>query len=1018
MRQAGPTVAHGNSKPRNCHITRPILTAAENKPIECYAISINSAGTKMALGGLDGQVKVWDIEQILRTQNAPEAGELETLTRRMDDPLERPLASMSRHNGVVTSVKFLPDGRFLASGSDDKIVLIWEKDDDGVRPKQFGDADADLEHWTVRKRLVAHDNDVQDICWLPDGLLLLTVGLDRSIIIWNGATFERIKRYDIHQSMVKGVVFDPANKFFATASDDRTVRVFRYYRKLNDTLASGYEFQMEQVVVDAFRKSPLTSYFRRMSWSPDGQHIAVPNAMNGPVSAVAIINRGNWACDVSLIGHEAPLEVCLFAPRLFSVGDTQSAVLASAGQDRTLAVWSTALTKPLVVAHDIAQKSVTDAAWTPDARALFLSSLDGLISVVLFEENELGVPCSDAAVSSQLVRYGGDRDSATMAEGIEQLRLEALAPDLKRANQREGKAAVLDTLAGVEAPSGSFSVLNHSFGTGASGASSTAGDVVESTALQKHDGGFGTQHQPGTENALVSGISAHQSLAARLSNGSDSPGFLDSSTERLPEPKTPQQPKAPALSSTPLELSALPKQKLSKVVIKNGRKRVAPTLVSGGTSVVSQQISKPKLFHTTKVSTPSYTLSRLGVQTAVHGLRLRTVNQETNGEDNDNEDMGYDDTTQATGGFRQRLKKYRRSVMAAKYPTPLKMVSDLPEVLFANQAVMQRSLARLVQPRDLVSLDLELINTAALESLDETLYFRVFARAVKHLKQEASFTEAKPEDAAANSPNPADLANGEPRQVTSIVEVRNGPAWPDADESVRIDFEQRTDFQDPTQVIVTTDDQSSEKSYVLYFPYRIQRVVPLFAGAQLAMYALISFDGTTQLIHAETGTFVTPAVELGGNVVAYRHRGPFFLMLTSMGDLFCWRLRAFGVEKVVSGVSIASVLNMAPCTDLEQNSVVDLDVDEATGAPSVIIDPSNCAFTYSCDLQVWVKTVDPWYFLAGDAEELPKRRAVALTHGWLQQRVQKGEAVSYNFTAESAELKSVMERRLREMVSF
>lgn len=348
------------------------------------------------------------------------------------ESLRRPMCSMSRHNGVVTCVKFSPDGRFLASGSDDKIILIWEKDEEqSNRHRQFGELEADLEHWTVRKRLVAHENDIQDICWSPDGSLLVTVGLDRLIIIWNGTTFERIKRYDIHQSMVKGIVFDPANKFFATASDDRTVRIFRYHKKLNE---SNYEFQIEAVVIEPFKKSPLTSYFRRMSWSPDGQHIAVPNATNGPVTSISIINRGNWATDISLIGHEAPSEVCSFSPRLFKVKgsdnddtDNFTTILATGGQDRTLAIWSTCNSKPLVVASDIVQSSITDICWAQNGETLYFSSLDGSITCIVLEKNELGEVVSADINDLQLHRFGADRESLTFPESVEQLTLEKKA---------------------------------------------------------------------------------------------------------------------------------------------------------------------------------------------------------------------------------------------------------------------------------------------------------------------------------------------------------------------------------------------------------------------------------------------------------------------------------------------------------------------------------------------------------------------------------------------------------------
>ena len=36
------------------------------------------------------------------------------------------IATFEGHNNTVTSVLFTPDGRFLASGSDDGAILMWD----------------------------------------------------------------------------------------------------------------------------------------------------------------------------------------------------------------------------------------------------------------------------------------------------------------------------------------------------------------------------------------------------------------------------------------------------------------------------------------------------------------------------------------------------------------------------------------------------------------------------------------------------------------------------------------------------------------------------------------------------------------------------------------------------------------------------------------------------------------------------------------------------------------------------
>lgn len=408
---------------------------------EIYSISVSSDGKRLATGGLDGKVKIWSIDTFYKYKN------FDGTTEEIDNSECRPLCSMTRHAGAITCVRFSPDGRFLATGSDDKLVLIWEKDEEktkimamhrnasnGLDSSLFSGngngnvTDVDLEHWTVRKRLVAHDNDVQDMAWAPDSSILVTVGLDRSIVVWNGTTFEKVKKFDIHQSHVKGVVFDPAGKYFATCSDDRSMRIFRYRRGVSGD-GNDLEFVVEQIVRDPFAKSPLTTYFRRLSWSPDGLYIAAPNGTNKGVNANVIVKRGSWESELSLIGHRLPCEVCSFSPRLYDPqfnNKSTETVILTAGQDKTLAIWSSSCSTPLAVVTEIATKSITDIAWNPNGLNVFICGLDGVVMTIFFDELELGNVVPIEENNRVLVRYGKDRDMF-FPESTEQLKLEEIA---------------------------------------------------------------------------------------------------------------------------------------------------------------------------------------------------------------------------------------------------------------------------------------------------------------------------------------------------------------------------------------------------------------------------------------------------------------------------------------------------------------------------------------------------------------------------------------------------------------
>lgn len=310
-----------------------------------------------------------------------------------------------------------------------------------------------VENWRIFRRLIGHDNDVQDLGWSYDGTILVSVGLDSKVVVWSGFTFEKLKTLSNHSSHVKGITFDPANKYFATASDDRTIRIFRFTSPTQNysTHDAVNNFILEQTIVQPFVNSPLTTYFRRCSWAPDGQHIAAANAVNGPVSAIAIINRGSWDGDTTLIGHEGPVEVCAFSPRLYGQdplnrpqadGHPQphTTVIACGGADKTLSIWTTNSPRPLIVTQDVSSKPISDLSWSPDGQNLFLTALDGTIFTVMFEAGELGYARPVEENDRSLSKFGTSRKGLGFPETTDALLLEEMskAGELKGLEGRMG----------------------------------------------------------------------------------------------------------------------------------------------------------------------------------------------------------------------------------------------------------------------------------------------------------------------------------------------------------------------------------------------------------------------------------------------------------------------------------------------------------------------------------------------------------------------------------------------------
>jgi RNA polymerase sigma factor (sigma-70 family) len=166
------------------------------------AVSYSADGTKLLSASHDATLRSWDV-----------ATGLEGRSIQVVDNMAGPFFSDDQVKGVnyggILSAVYSPDGKWIASGSHDGTVHLW-------------DAVTGAELHTLH----GHGRGVTTLAFSPDGKRLASGSWDLTIRVWDPLRGKPLQPWQGHDGTVRNLALSPDGRLAAVACEDRTVRVW------------------------------------------------------------------------------------------------------------------------------------------------------------------------------------------------------------------------------------------------------------------------------------------------------------------------------------------------------------------------------------------------------------------------------------------------------------------------------------------------------------------------------------------------------------------------------------------------------------------------------------------------------------------------------------------------------------------------------------------------------------------------------------------------------------------------
>ncbi|KAG5520176.1 hypothetical protein PMAC_001253 [Pneumocystis sp. 'macacae'] len=125
--------------------------------------------------------------------------------------LKAPIMQLTGHQGEIFASKFDLSGQYIASGSFDQLILLWNT---------YGDC-------SNYGMLKGHKKAVLDLQWSRDSRVIYSASADYTVGTWDSETGQRIRKHTGHEDIVNCIATMPrGTEFLATGSDDATISLW------------------------------------------------------------------------------------------------------------------------------------------------------------------------------------------------------------------------------------------------------------------------------------------------------------------------------------------------------------------------------------------------------------------------------------------------------------------------------------------------------------------------------------------------------------------------------------------------------------------------------------------------------------------------------------------------------------------------------------------------------------------------------------------------------------------------